>query len=332
MTNKSLSQPRKYSWLILTMIFLLSLPVLSPAQEVTISGFPIGVAGSIDNSFFEPYYPQLQMIADTLKNYPLLQAIVVGGADGETFRSNNDAKNPALALGRAHILKSLLLDRFGVDSSQVTIQTEDTRGKGAEYRYASVKIVWQMNDLKARLDNLANREPIIQQPITQVTEVHEVARDLAENMGLQLSAGLSTSPFGSIPVISGAVVWEKTVYIEALFGHSFWNGSFDFLTEELDTRRRMAAGLVTYFPFEETRIGFLAGWLRVEEIAQRYYEYVRMSEGPMFGATYYPTDFASITAAYNPARQRTVGDPVKEERTHELMISASFHIQFGGEK
>lgn len=317
---------------LLAIVIVLSLPTVSSAQEVVVSGFPVGVAGSVDDNFFESYYPQLQMIADTLGHYPLLHALVIGGADGEKFNANNDAKNPALALGRAHALRSLLLDRFGVDSSQLVIQTEDARIKGDRFRHATVRIVWQLNDFKARLDQLASREPIIQQPITQVTEIREVTRDLAENMGLQLSTGLSSSPFGSVPIVSAAVVWEKRIYIEALFGHSFWNGSFDILTENLDTRRRMAAGLVTYFPFENTRIGFLAGWVRVEEIAQRYYEYVKMSEGPIFGATYYPFDFASITAAYNPARQRIVGDPIREERSDELMISASFHIQFGGEK
>ena len=332
MTNKSVYRHHRQLSCLLAMIFLLSLPTVSFAQEVVVSGFPIGVAGSVDESFFEPYYPELQMIADTLGAYPLLHAVVIGGADGEKFNVSNDAKNPALALGRAHALRAVLLGHFGVDSSKILIQTEDARGKGEQYRHATVRIVWQMNEFKARLDQLANREPIIRQPITQVTEIREVTSDLVENMGLQLSAGFSSSPFGAIPTVSGAVVWEETVYIEAIFGHSFWNGSFDLLTENLDTRRRMAAGLVTYFPFEETRVGFLVGWLRAEEIAQRYYEYVQMSEGPMFGATYYPFEFASIMAAYNPARQRIVGDPPREERSHELMLSASFHIQFGGEK
>lgn len=332
MTNQSIYKHHRQLVCLLAMIVLFSMPALTSAQKVVVSGFPIGVAGSVEDSFFEPYYPQLQMIADTLQAYPLLQAVVIGGADGERFNLNNDSKNPGLALGRAHALRSLLLGRFGVDSSKILIQTEDTRGKGEQYRHATVRIIWQMSEFKARLDQLASREPIIQQPITHVTEVREVTRDLAENMGLQLSSGLSSSPFGAIPIVSGAVVWEDRIYIEALFGHTLWDGSFTFLTEKLETRRRMAAGLVTYFPFEATRIGFLVGWLRVEEIAQRYYEYVQMSEGPMFGATYYPYKFASITAVYNPARQRIVGDPVREERIHELMISASFHVQFGGTK
>lgn len=332
LTSQSVNRHRRQLSCLLAIVIVLSLPTLSFAQEVVVSGFPVGVAGSVDDNFFEAYYPRLQMIADTLNNYPLLHAIVIGGADGMKFNANNDAKNPALALGRAHVLRSVLLDRFGVDSSQLVIQTEDARVKGEQFRHATVRIIWQLNDFKARLDRLASREPIIQQPITQVTEIREITRDLAENMGLRLSAGFSSTPFGAVPVVSAAVVWEKRIYIEALFGHSLWNGSFGFLTEDLDTRRRMAAGLVTYFPFENTRIGFLAGWVRVEEIAQRYYEYVKMSEGPMFGATYYPFDFASITAAYNPARQRIVGEPIKETRSNEFMISASFHIQFGGEK
>jgi hypothetical protein len=314
------------------LMILLFLPLAGNTQEVVVNGFPVGTAGSIDDSFFEPYFPQLQMIADTLKQYPLLHAIVMGSADGETYRANNDAQNPGLALGRAHVLRAILISKFGVDSTQLVVQTEEADAKGAEYRYASVRVVWQLNDFKARLDNLADREPIIQQPITQVTEVREVNRDLAENMGIQLGAGFSSSPFGGIPVVSGALVWEDRIYIEGLLGHNFWNGSFDISAQTLDTRRRLAGGSISYFPFENIRVGVLAGWIRVEELAERYYEYVKMSEGPYFGLTWYPVEFASVTGAYNPARQRIIGDPVEEHWSDEFMLLIRFHLQFGGKK
>jgi hypothetical protein len=96
-------------YLILTLISLAFLtgPVLS--QEVVITDFPLGVGGSVDPDVFKPYYAQLKAISDTLRMYPLARAIVAGGADGEEYRENNDAKNPGLALGRAYILRNLLI-------------------------------------------------------------------------------------------------------------------------------------------------------------------------------------------------------------------------------
>ena len=128
--------PAAFGMILLILLFL---PLAGNTQEVVVSGFPVGTAGSIDDSFFEPYFTQLQMVADTLKQYPLLHAIVMGSADGETYRANNDAQNPGLALGRAHALRAILISKFGVDSTQLVVQTEEAAAKGAEYRYASVR-------------------------------------------------------------------------------------------------------------------------------------------------------------------------------------------------
>lgn len=312
----------------LALLVLLILPLTGNTQEVVIPGFPVGVAGSVDDSFFEPYFPQLQAVADTLHQYPLLHAIIMGGADGVTYRANNDAQNPGLALGRAHALRTVLINKFGVDSTQLVIQTREADTKGEQFRYASVRVVWQLNDFKSQLDDLADRKPIIEQPITQVTKVYEAKQSL----GIELGAGFSSSPFGGLPVVSGALVWEERLYLEVLIGHNFWNGSYDLPSVTLDTRRRLAGGAISYFPFENTRIGAVAGWIRVEELAERYYQYVKKSEGPYFGVTWYPFDFASVTGAYNPARQEVISDSVKEHWSDELMLLVRFHLQFGGEK
>ena len=37
------------------------------SQEVVITGFPVGVAGDVGDEFFQPYYPELQSIADALE-------------------------------------------------------------------------------------------------------------------------------------------------------------------------------------------------------------------------------------------------------------------------
>jgi hypothetical protein len=293
-----------------------------------VEGFPIGVGGGASPKFFEPYYAQLQSIADTLLEYPLAWAIVTGGADGKRYRRDNDAKNAALALGRAHALRNVLVQKFNLDPTRIVVQSGDVKVEGAPYRHARVRIVWDLAGLDARLDTLANRPPVE----NRITEVKEITSEVAENMGLQLSAGLSSSPFGAIPIVAWAVTWKRSIFIEGVVGHTFWNSTFWFEGTELDTRRRMAGGLVTVYPFESKRVGFLGGWIRIEEISQQYYEYAKMSEGPLFGLRVSPLDYLSIMGAYNPAKHRLAGDRIKKSKDGQFLISITVHTDFGGGK
>ena len=84
---------------------LVLLTGVAAPQEVVIKDFPLGVAGSIGQDIFKPHHDDLKAIADTLNKYPLLRALITGGADGFRYRQANVAKNPALALGRAHALE-----------------------------------------------------------------------------------------------------------------------------------------------------------------------------------------------------------------------------------
>ncbi|MCK4632132.1 MAG: hypothetical protein KAT79_02610 [candidate division Zixibacteria bacterium] len=333
----------------LALICLALLPATTQSQEVVVVDFPIGVGSGVSQDFFRPHYPALQAIADTLYKYPLVRAIVTGGADGDRYRKNNDASNPSLALGRAHALRNVLLNEFKVDARQIIVQSQDSKAKGSQYRHATVRIATELSDFKtqldgvadhldgmethldgvaARLDTIAERPPVDQ----HITNITEVAEDIAEPMGLQLGVGLSSSPFGAIPVVTGAVTWERKVFVEAVVGHTLWNSSFAYSGQDLNTKRRMAGGLVFFYPVNDFPVGVIGGWIRTEEISTKYYDYVKMSEGPIFGLRYSPYKFLYITGAYNPARQRIVGKPIVESRHNEFMISVTGFILFGGEK
>jgi hypothetical protein len=326
----------------LALICLALLPATAKSQELIIVDFPTGVGSGVSQDFFRPHYPELQAIADTLNKYPLVHAIVTGGADGERYRENNDASNPSLALGRAHALRNLLINEFKVDAKQIILQSQDSNTKGPQYRHATVRIASEFSDFKtqldgvadqldgmsARLDTIAERPPVDQ----HITNVTEVAEDIAEPMGLQLGIGLSSSPFGAIPVITGAVSWERKVFVEAVVGHTLWGSSFPYNGDDLNTKRRIAGGLVFFYPVDDFPIGVIGGWIRTEEISTKYYDYVKMSEGPIFGLRYSPYKFLYITGAYNPARQRIVGQPIVESRHHEFMLSVTGFILFGGER
>jgi hypothetical protein len=295
---------------------------------IDIYRMPPPVGGSVDQDLFKPYYSELRAISDTLHKYPLVRAIITGSADGERYRKNNDAKNPGLALGRAHVLRNFLINEFGVDSTQLVIQSKDVKAKGASNRYVSVRIAGEISDIETRLDAVENRPPVEK----HFTEVREVTNNLKENLGLRFGIGVSSSPFGGIPMVTGAVTWKRIVYVEGIAGHTFWNNTFRYEQTDLDTKRRLVGGQMVVYPSERLPIGIVGGWVRVEEISQLYYEYVKLSDGLVLGLRASPFDFISVTGAYNPSKHRIAGDEKSKSRNGQFLIFITADISIGGEK
>jgi hypothetical protein len=282
------------------------------ANELVISGFPVGVGGSVAESFYQPHYPKLQTIADSLAANPLYRAIITGSADGIQYRQNNDAVNTGLALGRAHALMNLLINRFKVDSSQIIVQSIDVATEGAQYRSVSVRIVHDLDELDSRLAKL---------------EAQESPED---NMRLHVGAGLSSSPYGVMPLVTASIDWRRFIYFEGLLGHTFWDESFTFQATDLDTKSRMVGVQIAVYPFENTPVGFVAGWLRTEEISQRFYEYVQLSEGLIVGLQTRPTEYLTITGAFNPSKRRIVDDLIAQSKNGQFWLSVTLNTAFGG--
>ena len=314
--------------MILTAICFALLTGIALPQEVIIKDFPLGVGGSVNRDIFKPYLSDLKAISDTLSKYPLLRAIVTGGADGHTYRENNDAVNPGLALGRAHILREFLITRFNVDSTQIIIQSEDNNGKGGPYRFAGIRIDSNLHDLEARLEKVENRPPVEK----HFTEVKEISGNAEENLRLQFGLGVSSSPFGGIPIAAATIGWKQIIFAEGVVGHTFWNSDFDFRGTELDTKRRLVGGHIIFYPVDDLPVGIVGGWVRMEEISQDYYEYVRLSEGPTLGLRATPFKFLSITGAYNPSNRRFAGDNRSKANNDQFLLSVTTHLTLGGQK
>jgi len=310
-------------------------------KEVVITDFPLGVAGSVDEKIFEPYLDQLKAIADTVKQDPTIRAVVTGGADGQRYRQSHDAKNPSLALGRAHILRSLLMHTYGVDSTQIHIRSEEFKEIGPQYRYVSVRIEKDpdrrdididtyLTDLAARVDSLEARPPV-EKHFTEVKEVPPVEEDEPSDLGILFGAGISSSPFGGIPVVTAAFTYKRIIFVEGLVGHTWWSGNeFRFGDQSLDTRRRQIGGHAIIYPFEDLPVGAVGGWLRVEEMAQEYYEYSRLSEGLVIGLRASPVNHVAITAAYNPSRHRVATRPTSTSENDQFLIYLTAHVGIGG--
>ena len=314
--------------IIIVMGFVASFLVVAQPQEVIITGFPLGVGIGVAPSIFEPYYPQLQALTDTLHKYPLARAIVTGAADGARYYQNNDSQNPGLAIGRAHTLRNLLVSEFNVDFTQIVIKSSYVETRGGLYRYASVRIAHELANLEARLDTLAQRPPVEK----RVTEVKEIYGEMPENMGLQLGVGFSSSPFGGIPIITGAITWKRFVFIEGVVGHTFWSNSFKFDGVDLATRRRMAGGQVIIYPLTNIPVGIVGGWVRIEEISRSHSKYAKMSEGLVIGLHITPYDFLSIAGVHNPAKHYIAGDDKSKSKNNQFLVSMAIQIVFGGGK
>lgn len=296
------------------------------AQEVVITDFPPGIGGHVGEDFFEPYFPQLQDIADTLAKYPLAMAVITGSADGLFYPENHDALNPGLALGRAHVLRNLLVDRFKVDSSRILVQSTDVKSESDNLRYASIRISRDLVDLEARLDSLENREPVE----TRVTEVKEVRTEFIENFGLQFSGGYSSSPFGGIPFIAGAISWRRMILLEAMLGQTLWTASFGLDSLNLDTWHRMTGAKVIVYPFDDIPVAAVGGWVRIEEISTNYYEYIQMTEGPVLGIRITPIKYLSASALWNPSKLRDVRRLDALSKNNQFLLSIMAHLPIGG--
>ena len=320
---------RKMTKLFISAIIIIAaLSLNAQSQEVIITDFPLGVGSDIKADFFEPYFSQLRSLADTLEQYPYSIAIITGGADGIRYRRNHNAQNPGLAIGRAQALRNLLVSEFGIDPGRIVIQANYADDKGGPFRYAAVRVTRELSDLEKRIDLLEKRPPVE----NRVTEVKEIYKSISDNMGLQVGLGLSSSPFGGVPIATGAITWKRFIYLEGIVGHTIWNNSFTIQNDDLSTRRRLAGGLATVYPLPKVPVGVVGGWIRVEEIASRYNSYVRMSEGPVIGLRISPHEFVSITAVQNTAKQNTIGDLKSRLKNGQFIIFADIHFLFGGGK
>lgn len=323
--------------LLLTSCLLLFSSALT-AQEVVISGFPVGVGGSVDQELFEPYYPQLQKIADTLKTYPDAYIIITGSADGINYLQQHDARNPSLALGRAHVVRNLLVKQFDVDSTRIYIQSGDVKNIGEKFRSAKIKVYRykdnnddlnkELADLKTRLEELENKPPIEK----HFTDVQEVTNTLADNFGLQLSAGMSSSPFGGVPIVSSAITWKRKIFVDAIFGHTFWDDQFIFEDEEIDTKLRMIGTRLTVYPKRNFNIGIVGGWMHIEKISQQHFEYAQMTEGPLIGLKARFSDKFGVSVLYNPSKYRIAEVETSTDKKNQFLLLFDFSTIFGGGK
>lgn len=311
-------------------VFLLCLLAFSAtatrANGLTITGFPVGVGQSIEADFFEPYNAQLKQIADTLKKYPLAQAIVTGRADGIRYRRNNDATNTGLALGRAHTLCNLLVGSFNVDPGQLVVQSIDVKNEGELYRSVTIRVVREIERLDMRVNEI--EEKINKQAAP--TPAQEVILRSEDNVRIQVGAGMSSSSFGAVPIVSVAIDWKQYIYLEGILGHTFWDGSFAFEGENLDTKRRLVRVQVAIFPFSKPTFGFVGGWMRTEDISQRFYEYVQLAEGPVLGLQVRPYDYITITGAYNPSKCRVINEERAHSKNNQFLLSLTINTSFGG--
>ena len=164
--------------------------------------------------------------------------------------------------------------------------------------------------------------------------IHHQAGDFNKRahrfLGILFGAGVASSPFGGIPVVTTAFAYKRLVQVEGIVGHTWWGKSFQFQDQTLDTRRRQIGGHAIIYPFEDMPLGFVGGWLRTEEIAQRYYEYSKLSEGLVLGIRVSPLKNLAVTAAYNPSKHRIATEETSTSENDQFLIYLTGHVGIGG--
>ena len=309
-----------------TVCLLILITATVRSQEVVITDFPSGIAESVDPAIVRPFYPGLKAIADSLQKYQNARAVVVGGADGGRYHTDHDAKNPGIALGRAQFMRNILIDEFHIDSTRILLQTKYSTARGASHRFVSVRL--ELEPTSSQNDLFVEQQPskvvVIKDTVILTDE------ESSEPSGLQVGVGGASSPYGGMPVAVGAIVWKRQVYVEGIFGHTIWNETTVHRGASLDIRHRMAGGAIIYFPFKTIPVGLFGGWVRVEEISQKFYSYIRMSEGPLFGLRIMPYRYLSLTGAYNPSKERIAGNAAASPYTDQFFLSVTIHTLLGG--
>ncbi|OGC94740.1 MAG: hypothetical protein A2W25_16135 [candidate division Zixibacteria bacterium RBG_16_53_22] len=296
------------------------------AQEVIIRGFPLGAGESVDRQFFKPYLPQLEALAESLNVDPLAEIVVRGSRDAVRYRAGHDAKNAGLSVGRADLVEKILVQRLNADSNRISIETMKEDEEGQEFRYVSVRVVHRFGGLSARLDSLQKQlDSLRNRPLGQQPGAHPLVSDLV----IEMTAGLSTTPFGVVPTGTGAFVYKRWLYIQGIVGHTWWDSRSSFAGRRLYTWHRLAGAMITVYPRFSGPVGLSAGWLRHEDISQAYYRYVRMTEGPVLGARVSPYPRVLIGAYYHPLK-KVYGTDRANIRWNQFLVSLSYQLIGGG--
>ncbi len=312
--------------IIFAMLFLLTGLVWSQGiKEVVIYGYPLGVGESIGEKFYHPYDGDLRQVADYLNSHKTMKGIITGASDQFRYQKDHDAKNPGLALGRAIDLKRYMIERFGVDSTQLVIQVDEPSAKGAQFRYASIRL-----DLPEQLPSQV--DTLYMEPRIIIQETN----NYWDNLGLNFRIGVSSSPYGAIPIVAGAIVYKDKLHVEAQFGHTFWSDQRDLAGMSLSVWRRMSGGQMVYFlinrPQGHLQVGPAIGWFRIEEISQYYYGYTRMSEGLTLGVRLRLFNCLDATGSYFPHKERAAERQFAVTKDGSFLMAITFNHYFGGGK
>lgn len=309
---------------VIALCVMVTIPKWAVAEEIVIRGFPLGVGENLDDQFLAPYYSQLAALAESLRIDPLAELVVRGSRDDSRYRNDHDAKNAGLSVGRADLVEKYLVQNFGADSNRISIETQLEKGHGDRYRYVSIRLVRRFGSLLARIDTLERQiNSLGQQPLAERPQ--PARKPEVNDFVIEMTAGISTTPFGAVPTGTGAFVYRRWLYIQGILGHTWWDSRSNFSGRRLYTWHRLAGGMIIAYPSFSRPVGLAAGWLRHEDISQSYYRYVRMTEGPIFGARVSPFKRILVGLYYNPMK-RVIGTDRAKISANQFLVSVSYQL------
>lgn len=247
------------------------------AKKLTISGFPPDTAQAKAFEIFSQHNAEITAFAKELKENPNIKAVITGFADALPYRQSHDAKNTAIALARAEALQAYLLEYHGIPRERSSTEVRINEGVvGAAYRMVTLHFVAFAVPQPA----LPPTQPPAPPRVDTVVSI--VRTSNAAHIGLHVGAGLRSTAFGILPILTPAVSYKQRFSIEAQFGYQLADDTWDTFS----TRGRTASGHLAWNIFGHTNapwLALVAGYVRTERVNTATGMRLEKREGPEFG-------------------------------------------------
>lgn len=240
----------------------------------------------------------IQALVDEWKTNPDLILVLKGYADGNTYLKDNDAMNPAIALGRCAVAFKLVQSMGADELSRIRCFIEEFSEKGEKHRGFDVSLEPSTWVNLIYLDEINTR---ILKLTTFADSRYAALLDKINNTTIyiiKVGGGFTFYPdYAFVPFLHSSIGSNTSKWsVELDVAHSIFNRkalmeepfTVDPEVKEYNTFSRFAAACLSYqllhnAPFKNMTLSLKAGWHWAEQSTDNYKGYYKRHDGPNFG-------------------------------------------------
>lgn len=279
-------------------------------MTVEITDFPLGIGNSVTQEFIDQHDETFKWIADTMSQDPNLCIILIPYADATRYSKYHDPLNAATALSRAHLIKRILVERYGVDELRIFFaDSRESSKKGPKERkvvisFFSIRDYAKKSDLRdfatkkdldkyAKLSDLDELDKDIYNSIMDLEDsLASINKRISLLSKLRLGIGVGFSSAEKVDWITrfnASIDYGKIVYVIFNYDHSIFTREQwlprqqGFGYEEIATWNRQFELLVAVFPTSKFPVGLFVGGGQYENLVQKDDTYTWRSRAVPFG-------------------------------------------------